>query len=69
MHTMQEDDSTNSNSSSSISSHEESLGNGYLDGSHGREPARQHSGKSLKLVLAAVAGMLLPLLTQIGHAH
>ena len=72
MHTMQEDDSSNSHSNSNSSTglnHEESLGNGYLDGSHGREPARPHSGKSLKLVLAAVAGMLLPLLTQIGHAH
>ena len=68
MHTMQEDDSASFTSNTSFS-HEESLGNGYLDGSHGREPPRQHSGKSLKLVLAAVAGMLLPLLTQIGHAH
>ncbi|MCJ1398289.1 hypothetical protein MMC11_001486 [Xylographa trunciseda] len=49
--------------------YEESHGNGYLDGNHGRDPSRQKSGQSLQLVMAAVAGMLLPLLTQIGHAH
>ena len=62
MHAMQEDDGNNS-------SHEENHSNGYLDGSHGRDPIRHKSGRSLRLVLAAVAGMLLPLVTQIGHAH
>ena len=62
MHAMQEDDGGSSG-------HEESHSNGYLDGSHGRDPTRQKSGRSLQLVLAAVAGMLLPLITQIGHAH
>ena len=60
MHAMQDDHSQ--------SGHDESHGNGYLDGSHRRD-SRPKSGKSLQLVLAAVAGMLLPLLTQIGHAH
>ncbi|MCJ1479870.1 hypothetical protein MMC06_000024 [Schaereria dolodes] len=61
MHTMQGDDSAGG--------YEESNGNGYLDGSHAREPARPEEGKSLRLVLAAVGGMLLPLVTQIGHVH
>ena len=61
MHSMQEDDH-------SSSGHDESHGNGYLDVTHRRD-SRPKSGKSLQLVLAAVAGMLLPLLTQIGHAH
>ena len=62
MHTMQDDDIAHG-------FHEDSNANGYLDASHGRDPARQKTGKSPQLVLAAVAGMLLPLLTQIGHAH
>ena len=63
MHTMQE------NHGDEGSAHEESHGNGYLDAPHGRDVSRQKSGQSLQLVMAAVAGMLLPLLTQIGHAH
>ncbi|MCJ1417621.1 hypothetical protein MMC32_003965 [Xylographa parallela] len=63
MHTMQE------NHGDEGSAHEESHGNGYLDAPHGRDVSRQKSGPSLQLVMAAVAGMLLPLLTQIGHAH
>ena len=56
MHTMQEDEG----------GHEEGHSNGYLDA---REGARQQKPtKSLRLVLAAVVGMLLPLVTQIGHA-
>ena len=61
MHTMQEDDSQ-------IMAQEESQSNGYLDGV-GRQSRRPKEGKSARLVLAAVGGMLLPLLTQIGHAH
>ena len=62
MHTMQEDDSTGAV--------EESLGNGYLDGNHrGRGSHGRAEGKGVGLVLAAVAGMLLPLITQVGHAH
>ncbi|MCJ1436356.1 hypothetical protein MMC27_005735 [Xylographa pallens] len=63
MHTMQE------NHGDEGSAHEESHGNGYLDGTHGRDASRPKSEQSLQLVMAAVAGMLLPLLTQIGHAH
>ena len=58
MHTMQEDNT----SSSGL---EEALGNGYLDA---RE-MQQKPQKSLKLIMASVLGMLLPLVTQIGHAH
>lgn len=64
MHTMQESDTS--------SPTEEGFGNGYLEGGgHGRD-MRQGGGarkRSLKLVAAAVGGMLLPLVTQIGHAH
>ena len=63
MHTMQEDDSAHG------AGYEESHGNGYLDVNNGRDAGRQKGGPSLQLVLAAVGGMLLPLLTQIGHAH
>jgi len=63
MHTMQEDEGAHGGG------YEESHANGYLDVNHGRDAGRQKGGPSLQLVLAAVAGMLLPLLTQIGHAH
>ncbi len=63
MHTMQEDEGAHSGA------YEEGHGNGYLDANHGRDAGRQKGGPSLQLVLAAVAGMLLPLLTQVGHAH
>lgn len=63
MHTMQEEDS---------GGHEygqgDGRGNGYIDGGMGRD-TRHEEGKSLRLVLAAVAGMLLPLITQVGHTH
>ena len=62
MHTMQEEDSQNA-------IQDEGFGNGYLDGSGGRQPRRPKQGRSAGLVLAAVGGMLLPLVTQIGHAH
>ena len=48
--------------------------NGYLDagsssrGGQSRRPGNKE-GRSVSLVFAAVAGMLLPLLTQVGHAH
>ena len=61
MHTMQEEDNHNA-------VQEESQGNGYLE-SGGRPPRRQKGARNLRLVLAAVGGMLLPLITQIGHAH
>lgn len=62
MHTMQEDDSHTGMA-------EEMQGNGYLDGPGARGMRRQKEGQNPRLVLAAVGGMLLPLLTQIGHAH
>jgi hypothetical protein len=62
MHAMQEDDGQSSG-------YEEIHANGYLEAAHGREPPRIKQEKSLNLVLAAVAGMLLPLVTQIGHAR
>lgn len=77
MHTMQEDDMLNTptqdpdnqNSSMSMSM------NGYLDagsssrgGGQSRRPGNKE-GRSASLVFAAVGGMLLPLLTQVGHAH
>ena len=61
MHTMQEDDGGHGA--------DEAHGNGYLEVHHERDSSRQKPQKSLKLVLAAVVGMLLPLVTQIGHAH
>ena len=61
MHTMQEEDSQNA-------AHDEGQSNGYLE-SGGRASRRQKKGRKPRLVLAAVGGMLLPLVTQIGHAH
>ena len=58
---MQEEDSQNTGQ-------EENQSNGYLE-SGGRQARRQKGGRSPRLVLAAVGGMLLPLITQIGHAH
>ena len=74
MHTMQDADSPSSSESNNYnnlpSSDDITHTNGYLDGSlNGREAYREKEGKSLKLVMAAVGGMLLPLLTQVGHAH
>ena len=61
MHTMQENDASNTGG--------EAHGNGYLDVSHERGESRAEPQRDLKLVAAAVVGMLLPLVTQIGHAH
>lgn len=61
MHTMQND--------TDIDDIPSGYGNGHLDGSHGRDPSRPRGGKSVQLVLAAVGGMLLPLVTQLGHVH
>ncbi|KAI9815498.1 MAG: hypothetical protein M1827_002632 [Pycnora praestabilis] len=57
MHTMQEDSSTN----------EEQYTNGYADG-HVRGASRKET-PTMRRTLAAVVGMLLPLVTQVGHAH
>lgn len=60
MHTMQEGghdhDATNG-----------SLSNGYANPYAQQEPKQE--GPSLTETLVTVAGMLLPLLTQIGHSH
>ena len=69
MHTMQEDDNINTQNLAP----DENQSNGYLDPGMGssrnqsRRPGKE--GRSASLVFAAVAGMLLPLLTQVGHAH
>ncbi len=62
MHTMQEEDGQNL-------AQDESQSNGYIEAGGGRQSRRPKEKRSAKLVLAAVGGMLLPLLTQIGHAH
>lgn len=63
MHTMQEVDTA------SVPEEISGFGNGYLDGGHRRDARQAKEGRSSKLVAAAVGGMLLPLVTQIGHAH
>ncbi|KAL9600317.1 MAG: hypothetical protein Q9219_003267 [cf. Caloplaca sp. 3 TL-2023] len=63
MHTMQEVDS------GGVVEETSGFGNGYLDSGHRRDLRQVKEGKSFKLVFAAVLGMLLPLITQIGHAH
>ena len=65
MHTMQEVDGKSDNALSL----DELGSNGYIDGSHLRQREQVADKKSMKLVLAAVGGMMLPLITQIGHAH
>lgn len=69
MHTMQESENPPTSISSDYVSGGD--GNGYPDSSlHGRGQHRlAREGRSLKLVFVAVVGMLLPLITQIGHAH
>ena len=62
MHTMNDDDSN------SILQ-DEAQANGYLEAGGARQARRGKDGRSPKMVMAAVGGMLLPLLTQIGHAH
>lgn len=63
MHTMNEDDSPAS------AMQDEGQGNGYLEAGSARQPRKGKESKSSRLVLAAIGGMLLPLITQIGHAH
>ncbi|KAF8853035.1 ZIP metal ion transporter-like protein [Acephala macrosclerotiorum] len=57
MHAMQED---------SNHEHSHQSSNGYADGS---SPQRTKPKPQMKDTLAAVGGMLIPLLTQIGHSH
>ncbi|KAL9100099.1 MAG: hypothetical protein Q9163_004489 [Psora crenata] len=63
MHTMQEEDASNA-------LQDDGQSNGYLETGSGRQSRKnQKESKNPGLVLAAVGGMLLPLITQIGHAH
>jgi zinc transporter 9 len=55
MHAMQED-----------SAHDHSTSNGYAEGSSAQ---RKQPKPQMRDTLAAVGGMLIPLLTQIGHHH
>ena len=72
MHTMQEDDMLNNTTQDN--ENQISSMNGYLDagsssrGGQSRRPGNKE-GRSVSLIFAAVGGMLLPLLTQVGHAH
>lgn len=59
MHAMQDDSSSEHSHSSSIGSL-----NGYADGLQRKAPKPQ-----MRDTLAAVGGMLIPLLTQLGHHH
>lgn len=63
---MQESESPTTISSDYVSGGD---GNSYLDGSLRGQHRLAREGRSLKLVFVAVVGMLLPLITQIGHAH
>jgi zinc transporter 9 len=55
MHAMQED-----------SNHDHPVSNGYGEGSGSQ---RKQSKPQMRDTFAAVGGMLIPLLTQIGHHH
>lgn len=58
MHAMQED--------SGVHSHDHSSGmNGYSDGSPAHQ--RKSKGPQMRDTLATVAGMMIPLLAQMGH--
>jgi solute carrier family 39 (zinc transporter), member 9 len=57
MHAMQEDGP----------GHDHSATNGYVDGGPGAQ--RKHHRPQMRDTFAAVGGMLLPLLTQVGHHH
>ena len=56
MHAMQEDSA----------GHEHSTSNGYADGNNIQKKAPK---PQMRDTLAAVGGMLIPLLTQLGHHH
>ena len=74
MHTMQEDDSAGGGGGGGSSDLEDGFMNGSSEhridsfsGARG-QPLKKNT-KSVNFVMAAVGGMLLPLITQIGHAH
>lgn len=58
MHAMQEGESPSHDIASGV--------NGYADGSVSQ---RKHAHPQMKETLATMIGMLLPLLTQLGHHH
>lgn len=64
MHTMQDGGHSHGSSTSGQNGYADT--NGY-DGYQGATPRQE--GPTLTETLAAVGGMLLPLLTQFGHAH
>lgn len=75
MHIMKEDDTGGGDGHGTGDESENGFTNGSLDhrsnsypGTQAQQPYRKNR-KSLKLVMAAMGGMLLPLITQIGHAH
>ena len=63
MHTMNDEDA------SAGTTQEDGQSNGYLEAGSGRQSRRGKESKNPRLILATVCGMLLPLITQIGHAH
>jgi len=58
MHAMQED--------AGAHVHEQATSNGYSDGSTSQ---RRTAKPQMRDTFAAVGGMLIPLLTQLGHHH
>lgn len=70
MHSMNDSAATGSSSSSSHSHDHESGSNGYADGSLSAPYARaQKTAPSGSEIATAVVGMLIPLITQLGHVH
>ncbi len=66
MHTMQEEHAP----PTSLSSHDfSSSSNGYANGGVGGRYGSSKEGPRLRDTLAAVGGMLIPLLTQFGGHH
>jgi hypothetical protein len=60
MHTMQE---------ASVEGHQEEVSNGLAYRNLGKQRADSRQQPDLRDTLLVVAGMLLPLLAQLGHAH
>lgn len=71
MHSMNETSSSHSHGENEATAN----GNGYANAGYmesygsSHPPSRDEEKKSFSEVMVAVIGMLLPLLTQIGHAH
>ena len=58
MHAMQEDSATHN--------HDQPISNGYSDGSSSQ---RRPPKPQMRDTIAAVGGMLIPIITQFGHHH